>query len=41
VAELTIFAWPGLVPDIPKERSVAFAKAYPKVNVKLDIARTR
>jgi len=39
VAELTIFAWPGLVPDILKERSVApFAKAYPKVNVKLDIS---
>jgi spermidine/putrescine-binding protein len=38
-AELTIFAWPGLVPDILKERSVApFARAYPKVTVKLDIS---
>lgn len=38
-AELTIFAWPGLVPDILKERSVApFNKEYPKVNVKLDIS---
>ena len=39
VAELTIFAWPGLVPDILKERSLApFAKAHPKVNVKLDVS---
>ncbi|MBI1846150.1 MAG: extracellular solute-binding protein [Candidatus Rokubacteria bacterium] len=38
-AELTIFAWPGLVPDILKERSVApFNRTYPKVNVKLDIS---
>jgi putative spermidine/putrescine transport system substrate-binding protein len=38
-AELTIFAWPGLVPDILKERSMApFAKAYPRVAVKLDVS---
>ncbi|HEV8306554.1 MAG TPA: extracellular solute-binding protein [Methylomirabilota bacterium] len=38
-AELTIFAWPGLVPDILKERSVApFHKAYPQVKVNLDIS---
>jgi spermidine/putrescine-binding protein len=38
-AQLTIFAWPGLVPDILKERSIApFNKAHPKVNIKLDIS---
>ncbi|HEV8675405.1 MAG TPA: extracellular solute-binding protein [Methylomirabilota bacterium] len=38
-AELTIFAWPGLVPDILKERSVApFTRTYPKVKVNLDIS---
>jgi spermidine/putrescine-binding protein len=37
--DLTIFAWPGLVPDILKERSLApFAKAHPKVQVKLDVS---
>jgi putative spermidine/putrescine transport system substrate-binding protein len=37
--ELTVFAWPGLVPDILKERSIApFNKIYPKVTVKLDIS---
>lgn len=39
VAQLTIFAWPGLVPEILKERSLApFARAYPKVQVTLDIS---
>ena len=38
-AELTIFAWPGLVPDILKEASVApFKKAHPDVNVTLDVS---
>ena len=39
VADLTIFSWPGLVPDILKERSIApWGKTHPKVSVKLDIA---
>ncbi len=39
VAELTIFAWPGLVPDILREYSIApFNKAYPRVKVTLDIS---
>src|SRR5437870_4743576 len=39
VAELTIFAWPGIVPDILKERSIApFSKMAPGVTVKLDVA---
>ena len=39
VGELTIFAWPGLVPDILKEASIApFTKVHPDVTVKLDIS---
>jgi putative spermidine/putrescine transport system substrate-binding protein len=38
-AQLTIFAWPGLVPDILKEKSIPpFNQAYPKVNIKLDVS---
>lgn len=39
VAELTIFAWPGIVPDILKEHSIApFSKVARGTTVKLDIA---
>ena len=37
--DLTVFAWPGLVPDILKERSIApFNKTYPKIAVRLDVS---
>ncbi len=39
VRELTIFAWPGLVPDVLKTASIpAFARQHPGVNVRLDIS---
>ncbi len=38
-AEITVFAWPGLVPDILKEASIApFKKSHPEVNIKLDVS---
>ncbi len=38
-AELTIFCWSGLVPDILKEASIApFRKTHPEVSIKLDIS---
>jgi len=39
VATLTIFAWPGLVPEILRESSITpFNRNYPKVTVRLDIS---